>query len=122
MSFDLLPHFIECFDKIISNFGVVYNNNNMYLVMPSSSPSYNLYRPIYFFLIFRILCGLTQFTSRAHIIRAALEAICFQTRDILEAMNKDCGFPLTRLQVDGGMTTNNLLMQLQADLVGIEVG
>jgi glycerol kinase len=37
-------------------------------------------------------------------------------------MNKDSGFPLTRLQVDGGMTTNNLLMQLQADLVGIEVG
>jgi len=71
---------------------------------------------------FRALCGLTHFTRKAHIVRAALEAICFQTRDILEAMNKDSGFPLTRLQVDGGMTTNNLLMQLQADLVGIKVG
>nr|CAD7439403.1 unnamed protein product [Timema bartmani] len=47
--------------------------------------------------------------------------VCFQTRDILEAMNKDCGIPLSKLQVDGGMTTNNLLMQLQADLIGISV-
>ncbi|XP_059484029.1 glycerol kinase-like [Neocloeon triangulifer] len=67
------------------------------------------------------LCGLTHYTRKGHIVRAALEAICFQTRDILEAMNKDSGFPLTKLQVDGGMTTNNLLMQLQADLVGINV-
>lgn len=51
-----------------------------------------------------------------------MEAICFQTRDILEAMRKDCGAPLYTLQVDGGMTQNNLLMQLQADLCGIPVG
>lgn len=68
-----------------------------------------------------ILCGITEDTQRGHIIRAALEAICFQTRDILEAMHKDCGIPLDRLQVDGGMTINNLLMQLQADLCGIPV-
>lgn len=66
--------------------------------------------------------GITEDTQRGHIIRAALEAVCFQTRDILEAMNKDCGMPLTRLQVDGGMTKNNLLMQLQSDLIGISVG
>lgn len=44
-----------------------------------------------------------------------MEAVCFQTRDILEAMNKDCGIPLTKLHVDGKMTTNNLLMQLQVN-------
>uniref|UniRef100_A0A1B6DPI0 Probable glycerol kinase n=1 Tax=Clastoptera arizonana TaxID=38151 RepID=A0A1B6DPI0_9HEMI len=68
-----------------------------------------------------IICGLTQFTTKGHIIRAALESICFQTRDILEAMNKDCGSPLLKLQVDGTMTNNRLLMQLQADLCGIPV-
>jgi glycerol kinase len=65
---------------------------------------------------------LTQFTTKSHIIRAALEAVCFQTRDILEAMAKDCGHHLTKLQVDGKMTENKLLMQLQADLCGIPVG
>lgn len=66
--------------------------------------------------------GITEDTQRSHIIRAALEAICFQARDILEAMNKDSGTPLKKLQVDGGMTKNNLLMQFQADLIGIPVG
>ena len=69
-----------------------------------------------------IICGLTQFTTKNHIIRAALEAVCFQTRDILEAMAKDCGHQLTKLQVHGKMTENKLLMQLQADLCGIPVG
>ncbi|XP_066993555.2 glycerol kinase 3 [Anabrus simplex] len=68
-----------------------------------------------------VICGITEETTQQHIIRAALEAVCFQTRDILEAMNKDCGYPLSKLQVDGGMTSNNLLMQLQADLIGIAV-
>lgn len=71
---------------------------------------------------YRIICGITEDTQRGHIIRASMEAVCFQVRDILEAMHKDCGIPLTKLQVDGGMTCNNLLMQLQADLVGIPVG
>ncbi|XP_034173406.2 glycerol kinase 3 isoform X2 [Osmia lignaria lignaria] len=68
-----------------------------------------------------IICGLTAFTTKQHIIRASLEAVCFQTRDILEAMFKDCGFPLTKLNTDGKMSTNNLLMQLQADLCGTPV-
>lgn len=68
-----------------------------------------------------IICGLTAFTTKQHIIRASLEAVCFQTRDILEAMHKDCGFPLTKLNTDGKMSTNNLLMQLQADLCGTPV-
>ncbi|XP_065162340.1 glycerol kinase 3-like [Atheta coriaria] len=68
-----------------------------------------------------IICGLTAYTTKKHIIRAALEAVCFQTRDIIEAMNKDCGIPLSKLHVDGKLTTNNLLMQLQADISGIPV-
>lgn len=72
-------------------------------------------------ICYRIICGLTAFTTKQHIIRASLEAVCFQTRDILEAMNKDCGYPLTKLHTDGKMSTNSLLMQLQADLSGIPV-
>uniref|UniRef100_A0A6I8SNB7 glycerol kinase n=1 Tax=Xenopus tropicalis TaxID=8364 RepID=A0A6I8SNB7_XENTR len=68
-----------------------------------------------------IICGLTQFTNRNHIAFAALEAVCFQTREILDAMNKDCGIPLNQLQVDGGMTSNKILMQLQADILCIPV-
>ncbi|XP_007493665.1 glycerol kinase isoform X3 [Monodelphis domestica] len=68
-----------------------------------------------------IICGLTQFTSKQHIAFAALEAVCFQTKEILDAMNKDCGIPLTHLQVDGGMTNNKILMQLQADILYIPV-
>ncbi|XP_029458939.1 glycerol kinase isoform X2 [Rhinatrema bivittatum] len=67
------------------------------------------------------ICGLTQFTNKNHIAFAALEAVCFQTREILDAMNKDCGIPLSQLQVDGGMTNNKILMQLQADILCIPV-
>ncbi|XP_006907682.1 glycerol kinase 2 [Pteropus alecto] len=68
-----------------------------------------------------IICGLTQFTNKSHIAFAALEAICFQTREIVDAMNRDCGIPLSHLQVDGKMTTNQILMQLQADILHIPV-
>ncbi|KAM5338534.1 glycerol kinase-like [Glossophaga mutica] len=68
-----------------------------------------------------IICGLTHFTNKRHIAYAALEAVCFQTREIWDAMNQDCGIPLSHLQVDGGMTTNNILMQLQADILCIPI-
>lgn len=55
-------------------------------------------------------------------MKATLEAVTFQTRDILEAMALDCGYPLQKLLVDGGMTVNNMLMQMQADYCGIPVG
>lgn len=54
-------------------------------------------------------------------MKAALEAVCFQTRDVLDAMNKDYGTKLKNLQVDGGMTANSLLMQLQSDLTGVNI-
>lgn len=68
----------------------------------------------------RIICGLTEHSHKGHIARAAYEAVSFQVRDVLEAMNQEGGFPLTKLQVDGGMTSNNNLMQMQADILGID--
>ncbi|CAD5124186.1 DgyrCDS12484 [Dimorphilus gyrociliatus] len=68
-----------------------------------------------------IICGLTQYTTKAHIARACLESVCFQTRELLDAMKEDSELTNRKLRVDGGMTSNNLLMQLQADLSGIEV-
>ncbi|MFO1319174.1 MAG: glycerol kinase GlpK [Burkholderiales bacterium] len=67
------------------------------------------------------LCGLTRGTTRAHIARAALEAIAHQTADILDCMQADAGTPLADLRVDGGASRNNLLMQFQADLLGVPV-
>lgn len=68
-----------------------------------------------------VIVGLTRYINRAHIVRAALESICYQTREVLEAMNADSGVPLKALKVDGGATVNNFLMQLQADILGAEV-
>ena len=65
--------------------------------------------------------GLTRGATSAHIARAALEAIAFQSADVLAAMQKDAGITLAELRVDGGATENNLLMQFQADLLGVPV-
>ena len=65
-----------------------------------------------------VICGITRGTTSAHIARAALEGIAFQTMDIVHAMEKDAGVPLTELKVDGGASRNNLMMQFQADILG----
>jgi glycerol kinase len=67
------------------------------------------------------LVGLTSFVTKGHIARAALEATAFQTREVLDAANADTGIPLTELKVDGGMIGNELLMQFQADILGVPV-
>lgn len=67
------------------------------------------------------LLGLTRGSSRAHIARAAVEAIALQSADLADAMQSDAGVPLRELRVDGGATVNNLLMQIQADLLGTPV-
>jgi len=67
------------------------------------------------------IVGLTRFTTAGHIARAALEATAYQTREVLEAMQADSGVELTRLKVDGGMVVNDLLMQFQADILGVPV-
>lgn len=67
------------------------------------------------------ILGMTRYVNKGHIARAALEATAFQTREVLEAMQADSGVPLTELKVDGGMVANELLMQFQADLLGVPV-
>jgi glycerol kinase len=67
------------------------------------------------------LVGLTRGSGRAQIARATLEAACFQTRDVLDAMRADSGLELAELRVDGGMTVNDTLLQIQADLLGVRV-
>jgi glycerol kinase len=67
------------------------------------------------------IVGLTRGTSRAHIARAALEAIAFQSAEVLEAMQRDADEKLSELRVDGGAAANDLLMQTQADLLGVPV-
>jgi len=68
-----------------------------------------------------VITGLTRFANRGHIARAALESTAYQTRDILNAMTADSGVRLAELRVDGGMTANSLLMQFQADILGVDV-
>lgn len=67
------------------------------------------------------IVGLTRGTTRAHIARAALESIAYQSADLLSAMTADAGIALKELRVDGGATVNNLLMQFQADILGVPV-
>lgn len=68
-----------------------------------------------------ILCGITRGTNRSHIVRAVLESMAYQSYDVLCAMEKDSGLSLSALRVDGGACANDLLMQFQADIAGIDV-
>jgi glycerol kinase len=68
-----------------------------------------------------VIVGLSRFHTNAHLARATLEAICYQTRDVVEAMREDADVELGLLRVDGGVTANELCMQLQADIVGVPV-
>lgn len=68
-----------------------------------------------------VIVGLTRAATKAHLARAALEAICYQTRDVMDAMVADSGAPMTEMRVDGGITANALCMQMQADIMGIDI-
>lgn len=68
-----------------------------------------------------VIVGLTRYVNKAHLVRATLESICYQSRDVLEAMVADSGVQLKSLKVDGGAVKNNFLMQLQADILGLKV-
>jgi len=68
-----------------------------------------------------VIVGLSRFHTSAHLARATLEAICYQTREVVEAMQDDTGVAFTGLRVDGGVTANDLCMQLQADILGVPV-
>ena len=86
--------------------------------MPASS---GLFAPYWRSDARGIIAGLTGFTNRHHIARAVLEAVAFQTRDVVDAMIADSNAALAVMKVDGGMTASGLLMQSQADLLGVPV-
>lgn len=68
-----------------------------------------------------VLCGITRGTNRAHIVRAALEAIAYQSADLVCAMERDAGVKISCLKVDGGASANNFLMQFQSDILGVKI-
>jgi len=95
----------------------VQDNNGVYLVpafVGLGAPYWDMYAR-------GTIVGLTRGAKREHIVRAALESICYQTRDVLEAMQKDSGITLKSLKVDGGAVANNFLMQFQSDILGVPV-
>uniref|UniRef100_A0AAY4E710 glycerol kinase n=1 Tax=Denticeps clupeoides TaxID=299321 RepID=A0AAY4E710_9TELE len=112
------------------NLGIIHADTDLEKLAAAVGTSYGcyfvpafsgLYAPYWEPSARGIICGLTQFTNRSHLAFAALEAVCFQVRELMDAMNQDSGIPLSQLQVDGGMTSNRLLMQLQADILCIPV-
>ncbi len=95
----------------------VEDNGGMYIVPAFSG----LFAPYWKSDARGVFAGLTRYINKGHFARAALEATAWQTREVLDAMNKDSGVELTELKVDGGMVGNDLLMQFQADVLGVPV-
>jgi len=95
----------------------VEDNGDIYLVPAFSG----LYAPYWKHTARGVIAGLTRFSNRGHLARAALEATAFQTREVVEAMEKDAAMPVRVLRTDGGMVRNELLMQFQADILAREV-
>ena len=95
----------------------VEDNGGVYFVPAFSG----LYAPYWKHTARGVIAGLTRFSNRGHMARAALEATAFQTREVVEAMEKDAGMPVRVLRIDGGMVRNELLMQFQADILAREV-
>jgi glycerol kinase len=95
----------------------VPDNGDVYIVPAFSG----LYAPYWKESARGVIAGLTRFANRGHICRAALEATAYQTRDVIEAMEKDSGIGIRELRTDGGMVVNDLLMQFQADILGTKV-
>ena len=91
----------------------VDDNGGIYFVPAFSG----LYAPYWKDKARGVIAGLTRYSNKGHLARAALEATAFQTREVVEAMEGDCGIDLDILRVDGGMTENDLLMQFQADIL-----
>jgi glycerol kinase len=95
----------------------VEDNGGLYIVPAFSG----LFAPYWKSNARGVFAGLTRYVNAGHIARATLEATAYQSREIVEAMNQDSGVPLESLKVDGGMVANDLLMQFQADLLGVPV-
>ncbi len=98
----------------IEALAVSANDNGGVYFVPAFS---GLYAPYWKENARGVIAGLTRYANKAHIARAVLEAVAFQTREVVEAMEQDSGIALDLLRVDGGMVSNNLLMQFQADIM-----
>jgi glycerol kinase len=99
--------------EIESLAAAVSDNGGVYFVPAFSG----LYAPYWKDSARGVIAGLTRYVNKGHLARAVLEATAFQTRDVVEAMQKDSGVDLNTLRVDGGMVVNELLMQFQADIL-----
>ncbi len=108
---------IESSGDVESLAKTVEDNGGMYIVPAFSG----LFAPYWKSDARGVFAGLTRYINKGHIARATLEATAWQTREVLDAMNKDSGVELTELKVDGGMVGNDLLMQFQADVLGVPV-
>jgi glycerol kinase len=108
--FDFSAH-IEDYAKQVEDAGGIY-------FVPAFS---GLFAPYWQSDARGVIVGLTRYINKSHIARAALEATAYQTREVLDAMEKDSGVELKALKVDGGMVYNELLMQFQADILGVPV-
>lgn len=97
--------------------GAVEDNGGAYVVPAFSG----LFAPYWRSDARGAIVGLTRFVTIEHIARASIEAVAFQTREVVDAMRADSGVELTELKVDGGMVANELLMQFQADILGVDV-
>src|SRR5262249_49690444 len=102
---------VEALAKTVSDNGGVY-------FVPAFS---GLYAPYWKESARGVIAGLTRYANKGHLARAVLEATAYQTREVVEAMEKDSGIPLAFLRVDGGMISNELLMQFQSDILNREV-
>jgi glycerol kinase len=102
----------------ISNLAATVEDNGGIYFVPAFS---GLFAPYWRSDARGVIVGLTRYINRGHIARAALEATAYQTREVLDAMEKDSGVQLKALKVDGGMVYNELLMQFQADILSVPV-
>ena len=104
---------IQTSDQVEALAQTVDDNGDVYFVPAFSG----LYAPYWKESARGVVVGLTRYATKGHIARAALEATAFQTKDVVDAMERDAGIPLRLLRADGGMTVNKLLMQFQADIL-----
>lgn len=108
---------ISSADEVESLAGSVDDNGGVYFVPAFSG----LFAPYWRGDARGVIVGLTRAATKAHLARATLEAICYQTKEILDAMSSDSGTVQDEMRVDGGITVNDLCMQLQADVMGIDI-
>lgn len=104
-------HHIEDYARTVEDSGGVY-------IVPAFS---GLFAPYWDPYARGVIVGLTRYATKGHLCRAALESVAYQTRDVLLAMEEEAGLALSLLKVDGGMVRNQLLMQFQADILGVPV-